>query len=210
MEIELKYNIPDKDQAEAIWSDDYLEEIADADSRQTALMKAAYFDTEDHRLMNEDIAFRVRLRGNACVATLKWKGYSEDGLHVREEINVPIAGETCMMQPTSDIFRESEQGRKVQEIVGDMPLENILEMHFLRRTARIDTGDCICELAVDVGEMITDKGTLPICELELELFSGDQDAMVQFGAELAKRWGLTPEDASKYARALALLDFPQN
>ncbi|MBE6032480.1 MAG: CYTH domain-containing protein [Clostridiales bacterium] len=210
MEIELKYNIPGKERADEIWADPELEKFFEEGSRQTNLMKAVYFDTADHRLGKEDIAFRVRLKGASCVATLKWRGSSSEGLHIREEINVPVAGETCMIQPTADIFRESEQGKKVAEIVGDAPLESIFEMHFLRHTARIDIDDAIFELAVDVGETVGDKGSVPICELELELFSGDQDAMIRFGAQLAEKYGLTPENGSKYSRALSVVSLPES
>ena len=210
MEIELKYNIQGKERADEIWADPELTKFFEEDSQQTNFMKAIYFDTADRRLGKEEIAFRVRLKGSSYIATLKWKGTSNEGLHIREEINVPVSGEICMIQPSADIFRESEQGKRVQELVGDEPLESLLEMHFLRRTARIDIDDSIFELAVDVGETVGDKGSVPICELELELFSGDQDAMLRFGAFLAEKYGLTPENESKFSRALSVVSQPDS
>ena len=93
MEIEMKYSIPDRETSEAIWADEYLASIEEADTRENIVMKAVYFDTEDYILSKNDIAMRVRLEGERVVATIKWSGKSEDGLHVREEINVPVDDE---------------------------------------------------------------------------------------------------------------------
>ena len=60
MEIELKYHLPDAETAERLFNDEYVREIADADSESRMEMLAVYFDTEDHRLGREGITFRVR------------------------------------------------------------------------------------------------------------------------------------------------------
>lgn len=205
MEIELKLAIKDKALAEAIWEDDYLREIGDVDSRETVYMKAAYFDTEQYTLSNHDIAFRVRMEGNRVVASLKWNGTSEGGLHAREEINVPMDDPACFLQPSADIFKESDAGQAVMELLGEEPLHNLLEIHFLRRRLRVDTGRSILELAIDTGEIITNYGTLPILELEVELFSGEVEDVKIIGQTLMDRFDLFPLQESKYARGLKLI-----
>jgi triphosphatase len=70
---------------------------------------------------------------------------------------------------------------------------------------RIDTGISICEVAIDEGEIVTDFGNLPICELEIELFSGEQEDVIQIGKTLAEKYQLTVESMSKYARGWNLL-----
>jgi len=205
MEIEMKFSIKDKAMAEAIWDDAYLKEIEDHDSRETVFMKSAYFDTEDNILSKKDIAFRVRMEGNRVVASLKWNGSSEDGLHIREEINVPVDDMACFIQPSPGIFKESEPGRAMMELIGDKSLQSMLEIHFLRRRLRVDTGKSIIELAIDTGDIITSNGSQPICELEIELFSGDKEDVISIGKALAERYGLTPLNQSKYARGLKLI-----
>lgn len=202
MEIEMKYGINDKGSAEAIWEDDYLNEIGNVDSRETVYMKSAYFDTEDHILSKNDVAFRVRMEGNRVVASLKWNGSSEGGLHIREEVNVPIADPACLIQPSSNIFKESEQGKAMMELIGEKKLHSILEIHFLRRKIRVDTGRSILELAIDTGDIITNFGNVPICELEIELFSGEQEDVIAIGDVLVQKYSLVPLDESKYARGL--------
>lgn len=206
MEIEMKYGIGDKEIAKGIWEDEYLLSIEEKDSREKVYMKASYFDTDDYILSKNDIAFRVRMEGSRIVASLKWNGASVDGLHTREEINVPVADETCFIMPKPEIFIESDIGRDMIALVQGKPLHSLLETRFLRSRVRIDTGKSICELAIDEGEIITDFGNLPICELEIELFSGDQEDVLRIGKNLAEKYQLTAEDRSKYARGLKLLE----
>lgn len=206
MEIEMKYGIGDKEIAKSIWEDEYLTSIEEKDSREKVYMKASYFDTDDYILSKNDIAFRVRMEGARIVASLKWKGASKDGLHTREEINVPVNDEACFIAPDPEIFKESDIGRDMIELVAGKSLHSLLETRFLRSKMRVDTGKTICEVAIDEGEIVTDFGSLPICELEIELFTGDQEDVLDIGRTLAEKYGLTAENRSKYARGLKLLD----
>ena len=207
MEIELKYSVPDKETMDKIWKDPYFSDIEEKDTREDILMRAAYFDTEDRILSSNDIAFRVRMEGSKTVASLKWndKDISIRGLHMREEINVPINDDTCFISPKPDIFKESAEGRDLLEVVGDSPLVNILEMTFVRRRVRLDNEDCICELSLDEGKIVCDNGEEPISEMEIEIFSGDQEDLLKMGEEIASKYNLEPELSSKYSRGLRML-----
>ena len=204
MEIEMKYGIADKERAEEIWEDPQLLAIGELDSRETVLMKAVYFDTEDHVLSENDMAFRVRMEGSRIVASLKWNGSVVDGYHTREELNVPVTEESYLIDPPTDLFKESEQGKALLALVGEKRLVNMMENRFLRRKMRADSGSAICEIAIDTGEIVTDGGTMPICELEIELYSGEPEEIKAIGASLSEKYGLVPENRSKYARGLSL------
>jgi triphosphatase len=206
MEIEMKYGIGDKETAKSIWEDEYLLSIEEKDSRERVYMKASYFDTDDYILSKNDIAFRVRMEGSRIVASLKCNGASVDGLHTREEINVPVNDEACFIMPDPEIFKESDIGRDMIALVQGKALHSLLETRFLRSRMRIDTGKSICEVALDEGEIVTDFGNLPICEMEIELFSGDQEDVIRIGKTLAEKYQLTAENRSKYARGLKLLE----
>ena len=45
---------------------------------------------------------------------------------------------------------------------------------------------------------------LPLCEIEVELKEGSEEAAAAFAMALAQEYGLRPETRSKIARALAL------
>jgi inorganic triphosphatase YgiF len=207
MEIELKYKVPNKETLDKIWYDKFISEIAEDGAREDVLMKAAYFDTEDRILSENDIAFRVRMEGNRIIASLKWndKDQSISGLHVREEINVPMSDDTCFISPSPEIFKESKEGRDLLEVVGGSPLINIMEMTFVRKRIRLDNGNCICELSLDDGKMICDSGFEPISEMEIELFTGEQEELIKIGKEIAEKYNLEPENTSKYGRGINLM-----
>lgn len=200
----MKYAIPNKELAETIWNDDYLKEVEDPTSRDVVFMKSAYFDTEDNILLKNDVAFRVRMEGGKVVASLKWNGKSSAGLHKREEVNVPVDDPACFLEPSPEIFKESEQGADMMTLVGEKRLHSILEMNFVRKKVRIDYGESIMELAIDTGEILTNDGELPICELEIELFSGEEEDVKSLGRIVSEKYALKPLNASKYARGLNL------
>lgn len=202
MEIELKYNIPDGETALQIWDNSLFKEFEEADSREEQIFDGKYFDTEEGDLEKNDIAYRVRREGERYVAALKWKGHSEEGLHVREEINVPVDSD----RPDPSVFRESNVGSQVMELLEEKELFCFLETKVERKSFRIDTGRGIYEFSIDTGEISTRNGKLPVMEVEIELFSGDTDELVELGNKLQKEYGLTPEDESKYARGIKMIN----
>ncbi len=202
MEIELKYAIPNEDVIKALWDNELFGQYEEKDSREEMFLHAKYFDTEDGDLAQNEIAYRVRMEGNCPVATLKWKGHSEDGLHVREELNVPADSS----DPDPEVFRESSMGSQFLELVKDKELRCIMETKIHRRLFRIDTGDGIYEFSIDTGEVVTEVGSVPISEIEIELYSGETEEMIEIGEKIQKKYGLEVENKSKYARGLELIE----
>lgn len=204
MEIELKYHLPDADTEEKLFSDPYVTEIADSGSESRIDMLAVYFDTEDRRLGREGITFRVRREGTRLVGTLKWNGSSEDGMHVREEINVPVRDPEKLNEPDPGIFHQSEMSDTLKRIIGKRQLKKQIEIEFVRRKIRLDSGRVICELSVDRGTVRSASGEAPISEVEIELYSGSREEMERIGSELAAKYGLTPENRSKFRQGIDL------
>jgi triphosphatase len=207
MEIELKYRVESREQADEIWGDDLFADIEEKGSRGKLAIKAAYFDTEDMLLSQNRIAFRIRREGDRVVGTLKWNDVDVDvsGLYVREEVNVPVADKTCFLAPDPTIFRQSAEGKALIELLGNKTLICVFETVFMRRKFRIDTGDSIMEISLDEGEILADEARSPICELEVELYSGTQEDLIKIGDRIVENYALHPETRSKYARGVALL-----
>jgi len=208
MEIELKYQIENREQLDKIWDDDLFAKIEEANSRGRLAIKAAYFDTEDGVLAQNRIAFRIRREGDRVVGTLKWsdKEVNISGLYVREEINVPVADEACFLAPDPTIFKQSAEGKELIELLSGRKLVSIFETVFARRKFRIDTGSSIIEISLDEGEILADGASAPISELEVELYSGTQEDLIKIGDSIAEEYGLSPETRSKYARGIALIE----
>lgn len=202
MEIELKYRIPNEETAEQIWINKSFFHIEEEGSREELCFDARYFDTADGDLNDKEIAYRVRKEGHRWVATVKWSGFSEGGFHQREELNIPVSSD----QPDLSVFSESEIGETINKLTEEKELECILQTKFMRRQFRIDTGTGIFEVSIDKGMIITLNGEEPILEVEIELFSGGTDELIELGNKLSETYDLEVESESKYARGLALVN----
>lgn len=206
MEVELKYRIKEKDDISRILQDDYIKSVIEKDSYEEIPMRAIYFDTEDKKLLKEKIAFRVRKEDNKNIATLKWGGSASIGLHVREEINVPIIEEEFLENPKLKIF-EGSNIEDILKVVGENEkLKPLLVMNFIRKQVRIDTGRVICELSIDDGNIISGNKETDILELEIELYSGSEEDLIAIGNNLKSHYSIIEEDKSKFQRGLELIN----
>lgn len=204
MEIELKYLVDEAFTRDRIFNDKHLRDLADEGTIETIPMHAVYFDTKDKALLKKEMAFRVRYEDVRLVATLKWGGNYEEGLHVRGELNVPVE-EAFLEAPTADIFKGSAIYEEISRTVGEEPLVPVMEMDFVRKQMQIDTGKSISVVSYDEGEIKTSAGNAPISELEIELYSGKQEDMIALGKEIAAKYNLQEGSKSKYQRGLELL-----
>ncbi|MBQ9015686.1 MAG: CYTH domain-containing protein [Firmicutes bacterium] len=201
MEIELKYRIPDEDIAARIWEDSLFSEIEEEDSREEISLYAIYYDTSELDLARNKIAYRVRREDDRMIATLKWSGKSEDGLHVREELTVPVSDSS----PDVSVFLESDIGEELEPLIRDKEMIELIRTDIRRRRFRIDTGEGIFEVSVDEGDVFAGDESTPVREVEVELFSGETEELVEIGRRLQEVYGLEPEDTSKYAKGIELI-----
>jgi len=208
MEIELKYRIDSTEQYESLLSDPWIAGYAESEEPETVRMKAAYFDTEDLTLIRHNIAFRIRSEGERTLATLKWREDDDGigGLYIRSEINIPVSDKTCFFAPDPSIFKESAEGKDLLDIIDGRPLENIIDMIFTRKRIRIDYGKSILELALDEGVVVAGVKSTQIRELEIEIYSGNKEDLLDIGKQIAAKYGLQPELKTKFARGIELLD----
>ena len=182
MEIELKYKIPTEAVAADIWKDKIFSDMEEEDSREEVCLDARYYDTCHCDLSKKQIAYRIRKEGERWVAALK-----------------------CNGTPDPSVFSESEMGEELMEVLGDEKVECVLETRFHRKRFRIDTGTGIFELSVVKGVILTNYGKEPIFEVELELFSGETEELVELGEQLQEKYGLEVQELSKYARGIELI-----
>ena len=206
MEVELKYLVEEQIARERILGDKHLAEIMDKGSEEEIEMRATYFDTEDLDLCENEIAFRIRRENAQPVATLKWGGKVENGLHMRGELNVTVS-EEYTKEPSLDIFKGSEIYDIIEKAAGNKSLKPLMEANCIRKQMRVDTGKSICVVSLDLGEIVTSNGTSPISELEIELYSGDKDDMIALGQELSAKYNLKEGAKSKFRVGLELLGY---
>jgi triphosphatase len=207
MEIELKYSIEDPADIDRLFSDPDVEKAKDENSVESVPMDAVYYDTTSFDLTKARIAFRVRKEGERYVGTLKWDGARKEALYRRHEINLTISDPEQQKHPTIRLFEQCDLGERLVKLVDGKELVPLVEMNFVRRKARLDTGKCIMEMSVDRGDINANKQISTILEAEFELLNGDEDDMVEFAQELAERYRMSPGEKSKFARGLELIGF---
>ena len=207
MEQETKYTIKDPLTADIIWNDAVSGVYGHASGAETVEMEAAYFDTKDRILRDNNIALRVRREGDISFATLKWGGSKTvHGLYEHQEVNVPVDTGENIVPPPPGLFEESIDGRKMSDLIGRKKLRELFRTIVTRRRTKIRYGSSVVELAIDRGRIVAGEKIELISEIEIELYSGDLSDVLALTSEISGQYGLEPENRSKYARALALIE----
>lgn len=161
-----------------------------------------YFDTADRRLRQAQYGLRVRTIGRRQIATLKGAAQVSDGMYERDEWEVDVEDDDPRAWPPGEV-RD-----RVLKLLGGAELAPTLTIQTQRQHMYAErNGTRMAELSLDEGDINAGSRTQHFRELEIELLKGggraDLDELV---ALLRERFTLIPEDRSKLARGLALLD----
>jgi triphosphatase len=198
-EVELKLQVPASARAAVDAA------VAGRTPARRMRLQAAYADTPDSLLARHSLALRVRREGRDWVQTLK--GAGGDSL-TRFEHNVrvlaPPAGQAPRVDPA--LHRGTAIGDRLLSLLGhDGPatLGSRYRTDVLRRTRLLRTAGTQIELAFDSGIIEAgdvDKASWLLCELELELVSGEPAALTELARQWIRRHGLWIDTRSKAER----------
>ena len=185
-EIELKFLCEPRD-LDAV--------LAAAPPGETAvkLLCAIYYDTPDEALSRARISLRVRASDGQHVQTLKLgAGFS------RQEHEAPVPG------PALDLAMPALKA--ALKPAARKRLEPRFTVEVRRRQRLLRHEGAEIELALDEGKVIAGDRSRPICEVELELKSGDPAALFDLARRLSRTAPLYLSFESKAARGQALRD----
>ncbi|MEZ8965605.1 adenylate cyclase [Vibrio breoganii] len=160
-----------------------------------------YFDTPDNWLREHDIGMRIRRFDDVYVQTVKTSGRVVAGLHQRPEYNAEHTSD----DPDVSLHPEEiwPEGRSVQEL-GDQ-LQPLFATNFTRELWLVGMADgSQVEVAFDQGVVVAGEKRSPICEVELELKSGQTDALFTLARQLCEDGGMRLGNLSKAARGYRL------
>lgn len=162
-----------------------------------------YFDTNDLALTRQKVAVRERRTDQQTLLTIKTAGQSRNGLSQRLEWEGPTTpGAFDFKALVDDVALAESLSRNASQLVP------IFSTDFERLAWRVTVEDSLVEVALDRGSIrVRRRGrqaTMPICELELELKSGDPAALSLLANQLQTQVALKPLDESKAARGYAL------
>lgn len=187
IEFELKYRATDSQQAALLAR--FGTEV------RVISMETTYYDTPDRLLSARHITLRRRMENGVSVCTVKTPAGSAgrgEWECLCDDIRTAVP-ELCKLGAPEFILLLAVQG-----------LDPICGARFTRRAMEIVTADFAAELALDSGHLVGGGKEAPLCEVELELKSGDPKAMTTFMEQIAAQYGLIPEHHSKFRRAKAL------
>ncbi|HEX5337150.1 MAG TPA: CHAD domain-containing protein [Gallionella sp.] len=127
-----------------------------------------YYDTPKLALHKAELALRLRRSGRQWLQTLKGGGSVKAGLHLRNEWEVPVSG------PELD-FSMPEAAEWDEHLPPPLrkKLQPVFITDFSRNVRLLKFNGAEIELCMDQGEVRTEQHSTPICELELELKSGE-------------------------------------
>ena len=176
-----------------------------APAGHTQRLLSTYFDTPDLALQQRRMAVRERLAGEQWLLTVKTAGQSQNGLSRRQEWEGPTAPGALQFDTLVD------DTALATELLAMRPrLKALFCTDFQRQRWVITQAGAQIEVALDQGRIHMPGTDLsePLLELELELLSGPEDALIALADVLRQTpqgdLRLTPSDASKAQRGMAL------
>ena len=157
-------------------------------------MRTTYYDTPDRALSARKWTLRRRLENGVGVCTLKTPaGLGRREYEVRRDTIEEAVLELCKLSAPEELMGLTADG--VKPVCG---------ASFTRFARLVELPDGVVEVALDSGELFSGENRQPLCELEVELKTGEPVAVQSFALELAAQFPLVPETKSKFKRALAL------
>ncbi|MGZ9897153.1 CYTH domain-containing protein [Shewanella gaetbuli] len=141
-----------------------------------------YYDTPSLSLAKLDCGFRVRAWNNQFEQTIKTAGNVSGGLHTRPEFNVAIKDN----HPNLLLFPHNIWPSDCDVSQLNRNLLCLFETNFKRSTWRVTFNNSIIEVALDYGEVIAHEQHEPICELELELVSGQVADIIELACKISQ------------------------
>ncbi|MCY1645818.1 inorganic triphosphatase [Caulobacter sp. SL161] len=185
-EIELKFLIP-PEAAEAILG------ALDGEGAVRQL-DATYYDTADHALRRAGFGLRVRDGEGGRKQTLK--SASAGGVFSRGEWEETIAG------PAPD--RDALARTPVAPMLAEATLSPVFTTRVERVIRLVRAGETLIEVALDRGQLSAGDRHATVCELELELKTGEAEALFDLARTLARHAPLRLSMISKAERGYGL------
>lgn len=158
-------------------------------------MQTTYYDTTDEKLSQRFYTLRCRMENDTAVCTLKapLEGFGRGEWELPCEDVQKAIPELCKLGGPAEL----------QELTADGVIP-ICGARFTRIAKTVELQSCTVELALDEGVLMGGGKELPLCEVEVELKSGDPARCDAYARQLAVAFDLEPEKKSKFRRALAL------
>ena len=159
-----------------------------------------YYDTPKLELHKLEMALRLRRAGRQWLQTLKGGGSVKAGLHQRDEWEVPVSRAALDFSSPQAAEWEAHLPLPLRK-----KLQPVFVTDFSRTSRMLEWQGAQIELCMDHGEVRTEQRSTPLCELELELKSGESAQLFELALALLEIVPLELEPVSKAEQGYRLL-----
>lgn len=168
---------------------------------RTRKLYSVYYDTPDLQLKRQGLTLRLRRVGGRWLQTIKGAGTAAAGLHRRDEWETEVPEQTLDFTGLGD--------PALIELFGASGLRDrlrpVFETEFTRKSCLLEFSPGEeAEFALDRGEVRANHAAEPICEVELELKTGDCARLFELALELIRAVPVKLQIPSKAERGYAL------
>ena len=160
-------------------------------------METTYFDTPDRALAARHITLRRRMENGVSVCTVKTPqpGNGRGEWELRCDDPATMIPALCQLGAPQELLSLTAGG-----------IVPVCGARFTRLAKHLELEGGTAELALDRGVLLGGGREKALCEVEVELKSGCEEATLAFAAALAAEFGLTEQKHSKFRRAMALTE----
>ncbi|HTN95228.1 MAG TPA: CHAD domain-containing protein [Gallionella sp.] len=166
----------------------------------TRHLESIYYDTPKLDLHKSGKALRLRHAGGQWLQTLKGGGSARAGLHQRDEWEVPVTRAALDFSATQEVAWDELLAPPLRK-----KLKPVFVTDFTRSSRMLDFQGAQIELCIDHGEVRTEQHSRPICELELELKSGEPQQLFELALKILGLVSFELETVSKAEQGYRLL-----
>src|SRR5665647_3809014 len=166
----------------------------------TRRLQNIYYDTPKLDLQKSEMALRLRHTGRQWLQTLKGGGSVQAGLHRRNEWEVPVKRAALDFSATREVEWDEHLRPSLRK-----KLHPIFVTDFARNSRMLDFQGTQIELCMDQGEVRTEQHSVPICELELELKSGEPRLLFELALKILEVVPFELETVNKAEQGYRLL-----
>ena len=225
METELKLSFPDPETLYAVTGEPWFQDAVEIRSAKTEEYENRYLDTKDRILEKSRTSMRIRhVLGQDFIHTVKSTPTAIINESSSEEGFSGLTSK-CEWNVSSDrsefdvglFLKAAKNGKDPYEIlaaalvpVSGKKLETVCKTAFKRHTITAGYHGSTVEICLDTGSCIASGRSCPICEMEIELISGEVAPVEELGLLIREHADCKPLAISKYARCLMLMRENEN
>jgi triphosphatase len=178
----------------------------DTESKKTHRVVSTYYDTADRRLRKRGLTLRVREKNGKREQTIKSEGTSLSGIMARQEWTTPLTGKKPDLAAITCDDLRNRMGLILPQELTKVFTTDVKRTTLLVEHSRGPGDSAQVELAFDLGKVTAGKKSSPISELELELISGTNTALIDLAVKVSELAPMVLSQTSKVAGGFELAD----